>query len=340
MRCHTIRSAAAPSPEFLRPPSSPLSISSSSPMSGSSVGDSPVTSSSTEPTSPIVIFAPTPSQYQPSPSTDPEDDVLSDFDNTSTIDHPDDDGSTSPASEELLSLCPSPTSRFSRASARTSNEEVRCREKRIGSTGLAKLGSQINSQSASQRARNAHARLAKANAHPLSQTGKPDRLHSMHDDPGSARPVVRDQDELALPVIQTGQVPRPHSRCLGGMHHCVAYLAQSSNPPISPEVVYNDTFFAPDTATPSQVRYLLTRLSCDNADIFDRHWRAYLRHCRQTGAEVSLTRESHAARALFRELNEVVVHCPSRPGGVVYGPGSRREYPLVVDDESEGEEEG
>ena len=99
-----------------------------------------------------------------------------------------------------------------------------------------------------------------------------------------------------------------------------------------PGTVYNDTVFEKGEATPAQVRFVLSRLSCDNADFFEEYWQAWIEHCRRKGKANEFAKETYVANVLHEDLNEMVAHCPSRPSNAVYGPGSKASQPLVIDD--------
>lgn len=130
-----------------------------------------------------------------------------------------------------------------------------------------------------------------------------------------------------------------HANCAGGMEPCTAYTYTSAAPPIGSSsssrllgTLYDDAVFDKGGATPAQVRFVLSRLSCENAELFEEHWRAWRRYCGQRGRVVEETREQYLSETLWRELNAMVVFCPRRPGSVVYRPGLRREEPVVIED--------
>lgn len=123
------------------------------------------------------------------------------------------------------------------------------------------------------------------------------------------------------------------------MEYCAAFQPFSSdrNSDVI-ESVHDDTTFQQGEASPAQVRFILARLSCQNASLFEQSWQQYASKRKRTGRPVEFTKQTYISHHLYARLNEAVMYCPARPCGVVYGPGSRSGYPLVVDNEDDDDD--
>lgn len=156
--------------------------------------------------------------------------------------------------------------------------------------------------------------------------GAAELLHSPH-------PARERRSPAPGPLTPSSTSEGPHALCLGGMEYCRAFQPISAGQDShDSEPVYNEATFLQDEATPAQVRFILSRLSCENASLFEQSWQQFPDKRRQAGRTPELTKETYISHHLYARLNEAVMHCPARPCGVVYGPGSARGYPLVVED--------
>lgn len=146
-------------------------------------------------------------------------------------------------------------------------------------------------------------------------------------------PILKDED--SLPSLRPGV----HSRCAGGMNPCIAYgtftcVAPSfASDSLVPNTVYSDQRFRDGEATPAQVRYILSRCDCSNADFFEAVWQRWMEVTQSKGLpSPPFSREKFFAEFCGDLLNGVVEHCPERPCGVVYGPGSSSHCPMEIED--------
>ena len=159
--------------------------------------------------------------------------------------------------------------------------------------------------------------------------GAAELLHSPH-------PARERRSPAPGPLTPSSTSEGPHALCLGGMEYCKAFRPISAEQDAHDgDPVYDDTTFRQGEATPVQVRFILSRLSCQNASLFEQSWRQFA----SKRGRAELTKETYISHRLYARLNEAVMYCPARPCGVVYGPGSGRGYPLVVEDEDGDESE-
>ena len=129
-----------------------------------------------------------------------------------------------------------------------------------------------------------------------------------------------------------------HASCPGGPRPCTGYDEEAARTgdvlwSHDVETVHNDQRFRANKATDAQVRFILSKCSCENVNVFEEVWRRWRQTREAERRPLVFSREQFFANFCASRLNRAVKYSINRTVSEAHTAGAGEDDPLVILDD-------